>query len=212
MRFSRSWAVFCLAAAAAGWSCRGEQPAAPPPVDLGTVIALAAPSAKPVNRRPKDEGPFDADPPDPEAQRLFRSRLAEPPVALGSGPPPVITRMALENTARGEARGMRPVGAVAVVTLREGQRAEQPIKLMPGDCTTFIAEGGLGVIEVDLFVTTGPGDDFRVVAEDGRGGPIAVVGGRGKCFKNGATEPLEGAVHVSLRRGNGVVLLRSFRK
>ena len=43
-------------------------------------------------------------------------------------------------------------------TLAEGQRASIPVKLPLDACVVFIAQGGLGIMELDLFLTTGQGN------------------------------------------------------
>lgn len=129
---------------------------------------------------------------------------------------PKVTAMALANTVRGEAQGMRRQDATASVTLEEGQRASVEVRIAPGECATFIAQGGLGVVEVDLFLTaarlTGAASTPEILAEDPTSGPIAVIGGRGACFVNRRAGPIAGTLHVQMRRGRGVVLVEGYRR
>lgn len=193
----------------------------PPSTALGNTKALGKrgrralrvvkPSTQP---RPSEQEPVVDEVPDPEAKRLFEARLAEPAVALSaSGAPPRVTAIALDDTARGEAASMRPAGDVAAATLGEGKRAMMAVTLAPGACTTFIAQGGLGMIEVDLFlVLADRGAGTRILAQDQDAGPIAVIGGHGRCYKNPRETPLEAELHALARRGTGVVLVRGYRK
>ena len=54
-------------------------------------------------------------------------------------------------------------------------------ELAPGECLTVVAHGGLGVREVDAFILLGSAPDGDILAQDGSGGPVAVVGGQAGC-------------------------------
>ena len=151
--------------------------------------------------------------PDPEARKAFERRIDEPAVALQtSTAPPRVTTTALADTALGEAPGMRRAELLSQATLTEGQRAAMPVKLAPGACATFVAQGGLGVIEIDAFLTLADRKaGLRVLAQDVHVGPIAVIGGRGHCFENDSDAEVAAELHVTVRRGAGVVLVRGFR-
>jgi hypothetical protein len=174
-------------------------------VHIGTAEAAARPS--------EQEAVVD-DVPDPEALALFEKRLAQPAVPFGpASSVPRVTAIALDDTARRAARDMKPIGEVAGVTLAEGQRAEMPVTLAPGGCATFIAQGGLGVIEVDVFlVLADRSKGVHILAEDPTTGPLGVIGGHGACYKNPHDAPLAAELHVAVRRGAGVVLVRGFEK
>jgi hypothetical protein len=133
------------------------------------------------------------------------------PLAAASRPPRVVLR-GLEATARGEVTGMTTVGPALIAALREGERAALPVTLEPGECDAFVAQGGLGVVEVDLFLTRGRGEALRVLGEDPTSGPVAVLGGRGACIRNDAATPLAADLVVQLRRGTGVVVVRRYRR
>jgi hypothetical protein len=107
---------------------------------------------------------------------------------------------------------MTRVGDVFVATLAEGQRATMPVKLSPGECATFIAQGGLGVIEVDLFLTQGDGAAARIIGQDPATGPIAVIGGHGQCFAGAPGSGTLATLNAAVRRGAGVVLVGEYRK
>lgn len=175
----------------------------PPPVP-------AAASAPEVRNPPP---PSDAPEPDPEAARLFLSRVGQQG-APTTAPVPRVTALALENTARGEARGMTALGDVASLQIAEGESSAIQVRVAPGECAVFIAQGGLGVIEVDLFVTRGAPPALEIAAQDADSGPIAVIGGRGACFSvPGAPggPPALVSLHAQVRRGAGVVLVQGYR-
>ena len=150
---------------------------------------------------------------DPEAARLFLENLSQPALAFGNATsPPRVTLLGLEQTVRGEAGGMRAEGAPMAAMLTEGQRATMAVTLAPNECATFVAHGGLGVIELDLFLTTGEKSSLRVLAEDPTSGPIAVIGGRAGCYSLGGSKPVTCELSTRARRGGGLVLVRGFRK
>jgi hypothetical protein len=182
-------------------------PASPLPSRRVELAPLAIPE------RPSELQPVTDDRPDPEAQRQFEARIAQPAVALAaSQAPPRVTSVALDDTRRGEVPGMAPAGDVFLAKLTEGQRGTMPVKLAPGECAAFIAQGGLGVIEVDLFLTGGDGASGRILAEDTATGPIAVIGGRGRCVRGANGAALDALLNVAVRRGAGVVLVRQYRR
>ncbi|WP_437541657.1 hypothetical protein WME97_27650 [Sorangium sp. So ce367] len=178
------------------------RPSPPPPP------ASSPPPDVPRNPPP----PRDAPELDPEASRLFLSRAAEQRPAA-SAPVPRVTALALANTARGEARGMAPLGDVVSLAIAEGESAAIPVRVPRGvdECAVFIAQGGLGVIEVDLFVTKGAPPALEIVAQDADRGPVAVIGGRGACLPAPGAAPLAVELHAQVRRGAGVVLVQGFR-
>jgi hypothetical protein len=99
-----------------------------------------------------------------------------------------------------------------MANLAEGQRGTMPVKVGAGECVAFIAQGGLGVIEVDLFLTSEKGAAGKILAEDPTTGPIAVIGGRGKCVTGVAGTGTDAVLNVTVRRGAGVVLVREYRR
>jgi hypothetical protein len=194
--------AFALAA------CSGAKEEAEPPPIIGPTLTVttSASAAKPAS---KSRRPI-IDPPDPEAQKLFRALLEQPAIPLSNEPPPKVTLLALGNTARGEARGMKLDGPPQTALLGEGQRASKKITIGPGACITYLAEGGLGVGEVDLFVSSGEGTDLKVLVEDSGGGPIGVIGGHDGCWRNPNKAPIEADLHVVVRRGQGTVVVQGF--
>ncbi|WP_437331996.1 hypothetical protein [Sorangium sp. So ce394] len=202
-RFAAAPLVALLAASGCGGASapRAEvlQPSPPP-----------APAPAPTREVRNPPPPSDAPEPDPEAARLFLSRVAQQRPAA-SAPAPRVTALALANTARGEARGMTPLGDVVSLAIGEGESSAIPVRVAPGECAVFIAQGGLGVIEVDLFVTKGAPPSHEIVGQDADSGPIAVIGGRGACFTSPGGAPFAGSLHAQVRRGAGVVLVQGYR-
>ncbi len=183
------------------------QPILAQPASRPSASALASAKGPP----PPPRRPIE-DPPDPEAQRLFRTLLEQPAIPLSNEPPPKVTALALANTVRGEARGMTADGPPLSALLGEGQRASRKVALAAGACVTYLAEGGLGVGEVDLFLSIGSGSDLTVLVEDSGGGPIGVIGGHDGCWQNPKKTAIDAELHVVVRRGQGTVLVQGFSR
>lgn len=124
---------------------------------------------------------------------------AESPISL--------TALAAIATGHAEARGLAPDPTIYGARLAEGERAELVLTPAPG-CVTVVAHGGLGVMEVDSFVVDGTADSPRVLGQDDRAGPVAVLGGQGACVPLGGGAP---RIIVIVRRGGGPVMMGVFR-
>lgn len=150
--------------------------------------------------------------PDPRAKRVFLGNVTKPaPTLLTNEKPSRVLALALDATARGEALGLHADGLADSAVLGEGETARLPVWVPRNGCITYIAQGGIGVVEADLFLTTTlPSGVVRVVAEDVREGPIAVIGGKEGCFQ--VKGPLQGELHVQVRKGEGQVLVRRYRR
>jgi hypothetical protein len=165
--------------------------------------------------RPSEQEAVGEERLDPEAKRLFEKRMAEQALPLGPVPSASkITKDALADTALGAAPkpDRREDGDLVGATLAEGQRAMMPVTLAPGDCMTWVAQGGLGVIEVDLFLLADRSTGLHILAEDPVVGPIAVIGGHGHCFESAGGASLAAELHVAVRRGAGTVLVQAYKK
>lgn len=197
-------------------ACGGAEPApvAPTPRPRNTRVGprsrttLLRPGL--INRAPRAAEDKQLD---PEARRFLLAHLAEPAAPASKEPPPMVTAVGLESTAEGEAAGLSPEGPVTSARLAEGQRLELPWTLPAAGCVTFIAQGGLGTTEVDLFLGTGAGEALTILAQDEQQGPVAVIGGRKGCFRNARRAAVvTGTLFVVLRRGAGPVLVRGYRR
>jgi hypothetical protein len=188
----------------AGPPAAGVSPRPPPRPDQPST--LVAPP--PIVVRPLDSDRRVAD---PEARRSFLAGASAPsaPLLVATAPPRV-TELGLANTALGEAAGMTPSSELRWALLPQGGRASMAVTLDPTECVTFIAQGGLGIVELDLFLTIGGDGAPAVVTEDAATGPIAVIGGREGCY----LPPMRAAaeLHVRVRQGAGVVLVRGFKR
>jgi hypothetical protein len=78
--------------------------------------------------------------------------LAAPGIAFAqASDPPKITEAALRNTALGAAFAMKPAGEIQAARDCARGTGEQAVTSRSGTCATFVAQGGLGTIEVDAF-------------------------------------------------------------
>lgn len=176
-----------------------------------TTPSAAQPDASPT--QPPPPPPPRAAAVDQAARRDFLASLGSPGVGLNDQQPASpVTLLALENSARDEARGLEANTDIWTAVLATGQRAVRPVSLEPGHCVTFIAHGGLGVVELDLFLTVRGGSE--VLAEDGQTGPVAVLGGvrRGRCLSRPDGAAMEADLHVRVRKGAGPVVARAFHR
>lgn len=124
-------------------------------------------------------------------------------------PSPVLV-LALDGSARGETFGLSPDGPAQAFTLEEGGHARLPLALAKDTCVTIVAQGGIGVVELDLFVVMGEDKPPRIIAQDRWSGPAAVIGGKPGCL------PVDRDVAATLvaiaRKGSGNVLVERFRR
>jgi hypothetical protein len=192
----------------AATSCTSEQSARP---ELGGTNpqpsrpVILEPTQIPLPVAPKEPVRID-----PEAESTLRKNAGESTVALDGAEPPKVTAMALENTARSDARGMMRE-SLRTATLVEGHRGVMPLALAPSDCVTVIAHGGIGVAEVDVFLVDPKGGDFRILAQDDRSGPLGIVGGQRGCFVV-LGDPIPAAeLWVQARQGSGSVVVGVYR-
>lgn len=205
-----------LLALVLGAAACGSAPPPPAPVPLAKR-ARVGPRARPtlradvINRAARPTAASDKQL-DPEPRRFLLAHLGEAAVAPSKEPPPPVTAVGLGSTAEGETVGLTPGGPVESARLAEGQRLELPWALSAGDCVTFVAQGGLGTSEVDVFLAVGAGEAPSILAQDEQLGPVAVIGGRRGCFRNPRAQAVEARLLVMLRRGAGPVLVRGYRQ
>jgi len=145
---------------------------------------------------------------DPAAESFLRAHGSAAPKGFTTEPPTSLTAMAAFATGLGEARGLAPDLTFYGARLGEGERAELGLT-PPTGCVTVVAHGGLGVMEVDSFVVDGPPDSPRILAQDDRAGPVAVLGGQGACAPITTTGGAR--IVVIVRRGAGPVVMAVFR-
>jgi hypothetical protein len=148
---------------------------------------------------------------DPKAAEALVEHFGDPPAAIDEHDAPPLTKEALEDTARSEARGLALEGGVHVAELAEGRRAVISVDVQTGDCVTAIAHGGLGVMEVDAFVVEHGSAPPRILAQDTKTGPMAVVGGLAGCYPYVGAGPSTLDVLVLARKGSGPVVFAAYR-
>lgn len=114
---------------------------------------------------------------------------------------PLITSAAGE-----EVKGMQPEGGAFAGQFQEGQILEQPINLAPGKCYAVVGVSLLGVQELDVQIAAQPVPQLpaATLAQDNQTGGIAIVGGRGNCWKNAAPLPITGKVILKVTKGAGI--------
>jgi hypothetical protein len=208
-RAARCSMVLVLGAIVVG--CGGEP--TPGPLVIAAPARSAVASAAPRSSADLKPPAAPLDAPEPEALRFFLDHLAAPAVTASSGAPPGVATIALANTALGETDGLTAQGPPVFARLLPGQRLTIPVALPPGRCATFLAQGGLGVIEIDLFLTT-PADGKvpAFLASEVASGPVAVIGGRRGCIAAPAGAPSALELHAVVRRGDGAVLVQTFAR
>lgn len=198
---ARGHAALALGLAAALASCRRPERTTEVPVVVPTGVSTPT-GERTLGTRARIV-PFEPLPVDPEAVKVLARSFEKPPITTATEPPE-LTREALEDTARGEARGLALEGEIRAAQLGEADRVVLPIDLAIGECVTVIAHGGLGVMEVDAFLVRH--GSSRVLAQDARNGPIAVVGGLAGCWPFVEETPTTLDVVVQSRKGEGPVV------
>jgi hypothetical protein len=151
---------------------------------------------------------------DPKSLAALVQALRGAPTPSSATDVPQVTSIALDATARGEARGLQKVGPTEHARLEEGAFTSREISLQPGDCVTGIAHGSLGVMEVDAFLLLadlGPNGEPALLAPDPRGGPIAVFGGAAGCYAFTGTSETACRFVVLARKGAGEVVFALYK-
>lgn len=213
-----------VALALVGWAiagCGSEMtfPPAPKPPAPGEAVVDTEGSAAGPLRTPL----FEIDPRDPAARPYFVETLARPSHPLASTTPQSLTAQSVIDTSRVEARDAAGELALFEAKIGEGERAALPLAPKGDECFTAIAHGGLGVMELDVFIVAGSDGDPKFLAEDEKSGPVAVAGGRAQCPPSQpscgpvcVSEALESApglrVEVVVRRGRGPVVVGVARR
>lgn len=203
------WVVAAFAALGAGFvACGGSEPEPGTPAGVAPTATFAyppgssAPSYPPYNPGP---GATTA----PAASTAPANALAPIAPALQQGALAVLNELA-----KREAPGAKPVGETSVVLLGTNQTAEQTVTLHPGKCYTVIASGLLPITDLNvqfLPEVTVPGANL-VLAQDQSVGAQAVLGQGANCYKWALAA--EGRVRVvtTVVAGAGVVATQVYEK
>jgi hypothetical protein len=192
-------------------ACSSSTPPEKPPTAASSTSPFRLGRPTLVPHLPPRTVPYDKPPDDPRAFEMLRDNMSTDPAALDQAPAPDLTKAALEDTARSEARGLELVDTVHVAELDEKRRAELSVDVARGDCVTVIAHGGLGVMEVDAFLAEHKTNPPDVLAQDSREGPIAVIGGQRGCYPFLRKTPATLDVIVQARKGSGPVVFAVYR-
>jgi hypothetical protein len=114
---------------------------------------------------------------------------------------PIIT-----STAGEEVKGMQPEGGAFAGQFQEGQILEQPINLAPGKCYAVVGVSLPGVSELDVQIAAQPVPQLpaATLAQDNSAGGIAILGGKGNCWRNAAPLAITGKVILKVTKGAGI--------
>jgi hypothetical protein len=114
---------------------------------------------------------------------------------------PIIT-----STAGDEVKGMQPEGGAFAGQFQEGQILEQPINIAPGKCYAVVAVSLPGVQELDAQIVAQPVPQLppATLAQDNQTGGVAIVGGKGNCFRNPTPIAVTGKVILRVTKGAGI--------
>ena len=157
---------------------------------------------------------WDAAPP-PDAAATSQDAAPVPEAA----PPPTFDEVTkaqlgaqIEARAKTEAQWMKPVGEVFGGVAQEGGQVESPVfQIDLGKCYSVVAQGGLGVTEVDIQLKGAqviPGMQ-PTLAVDNTTGPAAAIT---PCWKNGFPVGFPATVTLVVRGGSGPVAARVYAK
>lgn len=119
---------------------------------------------------------------------------------------------ALSNTALDAAFGMQPQSDVLGANLLEGELASHALTVPPGKCITYVAQGGLGTVEIDMMLVRKQKQAVSMMALDEQEGPIAVLGRGTSCVRHREPKPFEATLTVWMRKGSGLVLVRAYER
>lgn len=208
-----------VSSAIAALGC-GSDPAYPP---APKPPPIEGPTEDPGSvSRPFETPLFSVDVRDPSARPFFLESLTRPARALEAASADTLTAMAVLETGRVEARDASGDLLLLGARLSEGDRARVDLKPAGAECFTAIAHGGIGVMELDVFLVTGPDGDPTIVRDDEKSGPVAVAGGGSACSVtlstcgpvcwNGDASSVAPRVEVVVRRGSGPVVVGIARK
>ena len=203
--------VLLLGVSALLAACSSSKPPERSPAVASSTAPIHIGRAALVPHLPPRVVNYDKPPDDPRAFETLRDNMSTDPAALDQTPAPDLTKAALEDTARSEARGLELVDTVHVAELDEKRRAELSLDVARGDCLTVIAHGGLGVMEVDAFLAEHETNPPELLAQDASAGPIAVIGGQRGCFPFLRKTPATLDVIVQARKGSGPVVFAIYR-
>lgn len=201
-----------LAAFAAGAvvACGGSEPEPETAAGVAPSGAYTYPAyTYPPGSYPPPAYPAPSGSAPPAASTALPNALAPVEPALQQAAQAVLNEMA-----KREAPGAKPVGETRVALLATNETAEQVISLKPGKCYTVIASGLVPITEVNVQLypeVSVPGVNL-VLAQDQTQGAHAVLGSGANCYKWALSA--EGRVRVvtTVAAGAGVVATQVYEK
>jgi hypothetical protein len=201
------------------WACASEPDFPRPPVPPPPQAAQSARAAEPGRLYTPL---FSLTVSDPFAVPLYLEAVRRPATPLGPVDPGSVTALAVVDTQRVEARAAEQPLVLSQATLGEGERARLDLETAGHECFTAIAHGGLGVMELDVFISSGEATEPTILARDDKSGPVAVAGGASACptprpgcgpvCVPSSAVPAGLRVDVVVRKGRGPVVLGVARR
>jgi hypothetical protein len=197
------WLLAAVLASGAWWACKSEVTATYPSTELsdagvapmdGSTMAEAASA-------PADSAVFDATP-----EAAATSQPLDPLTAQS-------LRDALTKRARKQAAGMKPLGEMFGANLAEGAELQSPpVTINPQQCIAVLAQGGLGVTEVDVRLlgqSMIQGAQGALLSVDNTTGPEAALI---PCYKNVLMLAIPATVTIKATHGAGGVAAQIYVK
>lgn len=134
-----------------------------------------------------------------------------PPPAAGPAPLDALSQTALDQNiqqrAKKDAAGMKPLGDLFGGTVTEGGHVENALNMDPGKCYEVLAAGQGGIVELDIEIQGSPVP--APIAVDNTSGAEAAIK---PCYKNVLPVPLVAKVLLKATRGAGAVAGRVYVK
>jgi hypothetical protein len=196
------WLLGAALASAGWWACKSELTINSPTLGSSdAAVPMDGPPPADAGLLPADAGPVDA----------------APEAAATAAPLDPLTAQSLKDAlgkrAKKQAAGMKPMGEMFGAVLTEGSEFEgPPLTINPQQCVTVLAQGGLGVTEVDIRLAGKSliqGAQGTPLAVDNTTGPEAAVA---PCYKNVLMIAIPATVTIKATRGSGGVGAQIFLK
>ncbi len=182
---------------AAGCKKKAEAQYPPPQQDAGYATwDSGAPPAQDAGTTTQDATPVPEAAPEPTFDEVTKAQLAAQ----------------IAERAKTEAQWMKPVGEVFGGVAKDGETVESSVfQIDLGKCYSVVAQGGLGVTEVDIQLKGAqvlPGMQ-PTLAVDNTTGPAASIN---PCWKNGFPVGFPATVTLVVRSGSGPVAAQVYVK
>lgn len=182
--------------------CRKKEEVEYPPPNPSASATQTA-TAPPTNTVPTTTATPDAGPPAPPE-----------PVALDPLTLEEMGKLIKKRVTKQAPYPMKAVDAPFGAVLAEGQTYEVPLMVAGGKCYSVIAQGGPGIVELDIEIKLEPIPNLPlpinpIFAVDSTGGAEAAIT---PCVKNVLPSGIPGKVILKATRGAGPVAAQVFMK